>query len=660
MPRRRAFVAALLAAVPLAAQQTTTRDLLADTWVATDALGRAMPTSAEVGPPKAGRRVVGIFYITWHQEHLGNGDGTYGADVTRILAADPKARLDAKHPLWTYPSYHWAEPECGYFLSHDEYVIRKDMLMLTAAGVDVLVMDVTNAVRYWAEWEAVFSVMQEMQQEGTPVPRFCFWAFNGPVITVVQDLYDRIYAQGRYRELWFEWDQKPLLLCNLTPSVDANGGGFVNPNPHFDAAAAADAQHPHHGDPDFCEPNYRDYSRAVKQFFTRRSMWWGYYEWAGKRFVGTEHNWSFGLDLGDARVAALRPEQLVSTTGGRREQAAVTPAQHASSGIGRSWTRERGEPELDEHDLPVPTLVPWLGKVVERPEAHGIYFQQRFDEAIAGDPEFLYLNDWNEWTAGKYQPEQGTFPFLRRQSGFFFVDQYDAEFSRSIQPMKGGFTDNYYMQMVANIRRYKGVREVPVLRGEATIRIDGVFDDWRPVAVEYRDAAGDTCHRDCKGYGGVRYVDDSGRNDIVTCKVAVAGDDVAFLAEARQALTPPDGRHWMLLFLDADHDAATGWCGADFVVNLQVLDEDTTTLRRFVGGEGPAAWAEVAKVPYRRAGNALELAVPKAQLGLGGDAFTFDFQWADNPSELRDAISLCTSGDAAPDRRFRYRCVWRR
>ena len=44
--------------------------------------------------------------------------------------------------------------------------------------------------------------------------------------------------------------------------------------------------------------------------------------------------------------------------------------------------------------------------------------------------------------------------------------------------MKGGYTDNYYMQMAQNIRRYKGVRPVPVLRGLHTVTIDGDFTDW--------------------------------------------------------------------------------------------------------------------------------------------------------------------------------------
>ena len=235
--------------------QPAGRDLFADTWVATDALGRTMPTAADVGLPKGDhRRVVGIFYIAWHRDDRAGLKKPYTADVGKILAADPKARLDAKHASWTEGSYHWGEPELGYFLSKDEAVIRKDMSMLADAGVDVLVMDVTNAVRYWDEWSVIFPTMQRMKAEGNRVPRFCFWAFNGPVITVVQDLYERIYKAGKYRDLWFHWDGKPLLLYNGTPQVDANPGGVQHPNLHFDAAAAADPKHAHHGDPYYTEP----------------------------------------------------------------------------------------------------------------------------------------------------------------------------------------------------------------------------------------------------------------------------------------------------------------------------------------------------------------------------------------------------------------------
>jgi len=638
------------------------RDLYPDTWVGTDALGRTMPDLSAVGPVKTDqRRVVGIFYITWHSDPLATLKSPYAADVSRILAADPSARLDAKNPLWTEGSYHWGEPEAGYFLSKDEYVIRKDMSMLADAGVDVLVMDVTNAVEYWDEWETVFPVLQKMKAEGNKVPQFCFWAFNGPVITVVQDLYDRVYKPGRYQDLWFQWDGKPLLLYNGMPAVDANGGGVQNPNPHYDAAAKTDPNNPHYGDPYYTEEFYKDYTQEVKDFFTLRSMWWGYYEWAGKRYVGTEDNWSFGLDMGDTRVQALTPEELVSTHNGQREEAAVTPGQHPSSLTGKSWTREHGEPQLNEYDLPLPTLVPWLGEAVEHPEGYGIYFQQRWDEALQANPQFLYLNDWNEWTAGKYQPGEGqTTPFMRRDSTYFFVDQYDAEFNRTIGPMKGGYTDNYYMQMAQNIRRYKGIRPIPELRGRSPIRIDGHFEDWGAIPVEYRDTVGDTFHRDYNGYGGLHYRNDSGRNDLVTCKVAVDRDNVYFYAEAREALTPYTGSNWMLLLIDAGHDSSTGWCGYDYLINQRVLGRCETTIMRYAPGTPDGPWVEAGRLSYRRSGKALELAVPRALLGLSGKAFTFDFHWSDNPRDLDDPISLCTSGDSAPNRRFNYRCIWRR
>jgi hypothetical protein len=645
-----------------AGEATYYRDLFPDTWVAQDALGRSLPPFSVVGPVKKDhRRVVGIFYITWHSDSLHNLKSPYAADVSRVLASDPNARLDAKHSLWTEGSYHWGEPEAGYFLSKDEYVIRKDMSMLADAGVDVLLMDVTNAVRYWDEWEVIFSVMEKMRAEGNKVPQFSFWAFNGPVITVVQDLYDKIYKLGKHKDLWFIWDGKPLLLYNGTPGSDANGQGVPNPNPHYQAAAKTDPANQHYGDPDYAEEFYQDYTKEVKSFFTLRTMWWGYWEWAGKRYVGTEDNWSFGLDLGDKRVAALTADKLVSRHNDGKEEAAVTPAQHPSSLIGKSWTRESDEPALNEYDLPEPTYVPWLGKKVEHPEGYGIYFQQRWDEAIQGDPQFLYLNDWNEWTAGKYAPPAtNTTRFMRRDSRYFFVDQYNAEFNRTIQPMKGGYADNYYMQMVENIRRYKGVRPIPEVVGTHRIKIDGKFQDWAGVEVEYRDTVGDTFHRDYDGYGGLHYKNDTGRNDIITSKVAVDGDMLYFYVETKEALTPHTGTNWMLLLIDADLNPNTGWYGYDYLINQRVIDQKTTTLMRYISGAPNGSWVEVARLNYRYSGKALEMAVPRKLLGMKGDAFTFDFHWCDNPIDLKDPISLCISGDSAPNRRFNYRCIWKK
>ena len=642
------------------------RDIYPDTWVANDALGRQMPSFSEVGPVKNDqRRVVGIFYITWHTQDKLSMKQPYTADVTKILGKDPGARLEANHPLWTEGTYHWGEPENGYFLSQDEYVIRKDMSMLADAGIDVLVMDVTNAVRYWDEWEVTFSTMQKMKSEGNRVPQFVFWAFNGPVITVVQDLFDRIYKEEKYKDLWFYWDGKPLLLYNGNPSVDANGGGVQNPNPHYDAAAKNDKSHPHYGDPDYSEEYYKDYTKEVKAFFTLRTMWWGYYEWAGERFIGTEDNWSFGYSMADKKIQALSPRELVSTHQGQLEEAAVTPAQHPvtmtseNMGVGKSWSLKDGEPRLNEYDLPDSAYVPWLGKMVKDPVGYGIYFQERWEDALKADPQFLYINDWNEWTAGKYQPEGAeTTPWLGRDNSFFFVDQYNSEFNRTVSPMKGGYTDNYYMQMAQNIRRYKGVRPIPEQAGFTSIKIDGRFSDWDKIENEFRDTRHDTFHRDAMGYAGIHYVNNSGRNDIITSKVAVDKQNISFYVETGEKLSSPDNDNWMLLLIDADQDPQTGWYGYDFLINKKVKDEKTTTLMRYESQPDEGRWKEVAELEYNVSGNQLELSVARGLLGLTGTRFSFDFKWADNPNGLTDPISFCTHGDAAPNRRFNYRMIW--
>lgn len=556
-------------------------DIYPDTWVATDALGRMMPDHKKVGDVKRDKqRIVGIFYVTWHSDALASLNIPYQADVSKVLKKDPKARLDGNHKEWTAGSYHWGEPEMGYFLSKDEYVIRKDMSMLADAGVDVLIMDVTNAVRYWDEWDVLFNTMLKMKAEGNKVPKFCFWAFNGPVISVVQDLYDKVYKLNKYKDLWFYWEGKPLLLYSGNPKMDANGGGVKNPNPHYDPAAITDLSNPHYGDKDYTDEFYEDYTKEVKSFFTLRTMWWGYYEWAGERFVGTEDKWSFGYDLGDKRVFELTPMQLASTHNGKVEQMAVTPAQHPISIIGKSWSRQYGEPVLDEYDMPDSAYVSWLGKKVNSPTAYGIYFQERWDEALQVDPAFLYINDWNEWTAGKYVAGKapgsdlpGPATFLGRENPFYFVDQYNAEFNRTIQPMKGGYTDNYYMQMAQNIRRYKGARAIPKHNGYRKIKIDGTFSDWDNVKIEYRDTKGDVTHRDYNGYGGNHYINNSGRNDILRSKVAVDKNNIYFYVETASNLTNSSDSNWMLLFIDADNNSTTGWYGYDFVINKNIIDK---------------------------------------------------------------------------------------
>ena len=574
-----------------------------ESLVAIDALGRRLPTAEECPIKTDKERHVGIFYITWHTADHHDGQ-PYTYDVTKCIEAD--SMCTRGNPDIPYATYHWGEPEYGYFLSKDRYVCFHDLSMLADAGVDVLIMDVTNAVCYWDEWEVLFQTMQEMKALGNKVPKFCFWAFNGNVIDVVQSLYERYYKTRRYEDCWYYFDGKPLLLYNATPSVDANpNGGQQN----------------------------KDYSEEVKTFFTLRNMWWGYYEWAGERYVGGEDKWSFGYQLNDKEVAALSPEELCARHQGRMEQMAVTPAQHPLSIVGKSWKRASGEPPLDGKDMPLAADGQPLSQ-------YGIYFQERWDEALQVDPDFIYLNDWNEWTAGKYrngkdpsgQAEMHLDFLGRKDNPFYFVDQYNAEFNRTIAPMKDGWTDNYYMQMVQNIRRYKGVQPMPVHRGyqQHTV-IDGSLDEW-PADSCYLDTRGDVLHRDYDGYGDHHYTDSSGRNDITRLLVAVDRVNIYFAAETADALTPFTDPNWMLLYIDTDEDGTY-----DCIIS-------------------PAEGI----YPFATQGNVVELAVPRKLLGKTGKSFSFAFKWADNPNNPDDIISISTTGDTAPNRRFAYRFVWKK
>jgi hypothetical protein len=140
----------------------------------------------------------------------------------------------------------------------------------------------------------------------------------------------------------------------------------------------------------------------------------------------------------------------------------------------------------------------------------------------------------------------------------------------------------------------------------------------------------------------------------------VDGANVYFYVAAKDRLTPRTGINWMLLFIDSDLNPNTGWFGYDYLINWQVIDTKTTTLMHYEPNAPNGPWVQVARLNYRYSGNALELALPRKLLRLQGQTLTFDFHWCDNPTDLKDPISLCTSGDSAPNRRFNFRCVWKK
>ena len=217
--------------------------------------------------------------------------------------------------------------------------------------------------------------------------------------------------------------------------------------------------------------------------------------------------------------------------------------------------------------------------------------------------------------------------------------------------MRGGHGDNYYYQLAAWIRRFKGVRERPMASGPSHIVVDGSFDDWQQVEPEFRDTIGDTVHRDHRGYGDFVYRNDTGRNDFVILKAAYDATNVYFFAQTLDRISPHTDRNWMLLFLDTDQNAGTGWLGYDYVVNLEVLSDTTTTVKAWRKNK----WETVGRADYRVNGNGMELAISRALIGQTNRSPSFDFHWADNIQRLDDVSEFGTNGDSALNRRWNYR-----
>jgi hypothetical protein len=276
---------------------------------------------------------------------------------------------------------------------------------------------------------------------------------------------------------------------------------------------------------------------------------------------------------------------------------------------------------------------------------YGFNVQEQWKRAFELKPPFVLVTGWNEWIAGRWGEPKG--PLV-------FVDQFDQEFSRDIEPMKGGHSDNYYYQMVASIRRYKGAPALAPASAPKRIRIEAGFEQWHDVLPEFKDHIGEIEPRDFAGVAGLHYTNFSGRNDIVTSKVARDDRNIFFYVRTREPLTPNAGTNWMWLLIDADQNAATGWEGYDFILNRTMNSAKDTWLEK---NKGEWTWEKVSKVSFHISGSEMQLAIPREKLGLqnGSSKVAIDFKWADNAQHPGDIMDFYVSGDVAPEGRFNYR-----
>ncbi len=290
-----------------------------------------------------------------------------------------------------------------------------------------------------------------------------------------QKLYDFLYAPKRFPELWFRWQGKPLLMAKVADVPD-----------------------------------------NLREFFTVRDSW----AWTGPGswFGDGKDKWPW-IDNTPQKPgwhdAPDKPEEIAIAAGG-----------HPTSNIGHSQHDGQQPPEADQHP------------------GQGLHFGEQIRRALEVKPPFLFVTGWNEWQAMRFvqKPDKPPVHFLGRllePGDSFWVDAYNQEFSRDIEPQRGHYEDNYYYQMADAIRRYKGVRSPPA---PSAPKFVGAFSDWADVTPEYHDDPFDTAPRDFPGCGDAGiYKNDAGRNDFVRAKVARDAKTVWFYVETREKISPSTG-----------------------------------------------------------------------------------------------------------------------
>jgi len=199
------------------------------------------------------------------------------------------------------------------------------------------------------------------------------------------------------------------------------------------------------------------------------------------------------------------------------------------------------------------------------------------------------------------------------------------------------------MQLVGNIRRYKGVEGNAALGSAQTVK---TLDDWKDVTVTYRDYTGDTQARNHPGAQtepAHTYVNKTGRNDFDRLKVAHDAKNLYFYAQTTAEITPNSGDNWMRLYLDTDRKP-TGWKGYDYRIVAG------NTLQQYRAGN----WHDVKKVTYQVQGNHMMVTIPRAYLANLKTPLNLEFKWSDNMQEEDNPLDWYVNGDTAPGGRFNF------
>ena len=557
----------------------------------TDDLGRTILQNESVGNPKKDKFVAMFYFLT-------HGDGTAEDywDLSEIIPNHPEVLEDYDNPFWgkpvyyeggPCPNYYWGKPIYGYYRADDYWVTRRSIQLLTDAGVDLLVIDATNNSVYPERAELLMKAMDEIRAQGKNPPKIVFYTNTDSGVRM-EEAYENFYMEGAkyyHPDCWFNLPNK------WHPEGQPVIIGQVPEAVGFD-----------------CELSFT----------------WRESQWPNEKYKTNSWPW----------IDFTRPQSVHYNYEGEKEIINVSVAQHPNpkAGMGGAafygnkdnWGRSyhNGNPGNPAKDI-----------------VYGYNIQEQWDFAIKENPKIIFVTGWNEWTAGRWTSKDDN------PEHSWFCDQASPEYSRDIEPtLTANMKDNYYMQLVNNIRRFKGVETNPLPGDKKTIRD---FNDWKNIAPVYKDYTGDTQPRNWKGAQSkpeTIYTNYTGRNDFDTLKIARDKENVFFYAQTVENITPNSGDNWMRLYIDADRKFETGWKGYDYRIAAG------NKLQKYSEGK----WEDLAKVDYSVKENKIMMTIPRKDIPEFSLELNFEFKWSDNMQDSNDPLDWYLNGDAAPGGRFNW------
>ena len=585
-----ACVAALLMPIAAFCAPATATD---GNLCGTDHLGRKLPEAGSVPAKRAGK-TVGLFYYLWHGQH--GTEGPY--DVSKILEKDPDALAHPQSPLWPNPDHapmlHWGEPLFGYYLSEDEWVLRRHVQMFIDAGIDVLFFDVTNGFSYRPVYMKLFKILAELKAQGFNVPKFAFYLApgrRGSGTCTLSDLWQDLYSHGYFSDLYFRWNGKPLIIC--------------------------------HDD--------RPMKREIRDFFTFRRPTW--------RTPDEPNTWYWE---GNSKPRVARdefgnPEEIpvsVSCAGSPYGYSVgVSEAYFGEKVLSRSFTYAKGG--LDTR---------------KNASHYGLFFEEQIQTALKEDPPVAFVTQFNEWLVPFLTKKTNTLYTMKHE--ILLQDEYDIENSRDIEPMRGGYMDAYYFQLISFVRRFKGL-DAPAV---ATAKVGGDFGadfaEWEKISPQYIEPVGDTSPRFFKGYDACGiYENKTGRNEFAKLKLAISDKKLFAYAKTSRPVTPREGQNWMTLYLKVRNNPELGWNGYQFAVNRTNKDASKAYVEKYDATKG---WVKIGEAKIKCEGTNFALEIDRKTLGISDDSSVrIEFKWADNIKST-DIMDFYIDGDAAPRGRLNY------